>query len=103
MANYQIFTAETGSANSLPFRINLGNKSPIERDLSYLAIYGTLGTATLTLQYKAPNGTYYSTGDTISGLGLWELPFSSEVVLRLAVTAGGGSSINAVVYNGIAE
>lgn len=103
MANYQIMTAETGTANSLAFRINLGALNPKDGDKAYLGIYGTLGTATLTLQYKAPNGTYYSTGDSITGLGLFELPFSSEVILRLAVTAGGGSSINAVVYNGIAE
>jgi hypothetical protein len=103
MANYQILTTETGTANSTPFRLNLGSITPKDGDKAFLGIYGTYGTAVLTLQYKAPNGTYYATSDTISSLGLFELPFSSEVILRLAVTAGGGSSINAVVYNGIAE
>ena len=103
MATYQIMISETGSANSSSFRINLGSINAKNGDKAYLGIYGTLGTASLDLQWKNPSGAYTSTGDRINGLGLFELPFSSEVVLRLSVTAGGGSSINACVFNGIAE
>ena len=103
MANYQILTSETGSADSLSFRINLGDKDPKNLDKAYLGIYGTIGTAVITLNWKAPDNNYYTTGDVISGLGLVELPFSSKIILRLSVVAGGSSSISAVIFNGIPE
>ena len=103
MANYQILTAESGTANSLAFRINLGDKDPKNLDRAYLGIYGTFGTSAVTLQYKAPDNAYYTTGDVISNLGLVELPFSSTIVLRLSVVGSGGANISAVIYNGIPE
>ena len=99
---YQIMTAETGTANSLPFRINLGTKLAREWDLPYIGLYGTIGTALVKLQWRAADGIYYNTDDTFSRLGLFKLPSSSEIILRLSVTAGGGSSISAEVINGIA-
>jgi hypothetical protein len=96
MATYQILTSETGSANSLPFRINLIEKA-------YLGISGTIGNAVITLEWKAPDGNYYPAGDIFSTIGLHPLPNSTEIVLRLAIIGGGGSSINAVVFNGVSE
>lgn len=103
MADYQILQNVTGTENSLSFRINLGNKDPKNLDRAYLGIYGNFGTSVVTLQWKAPDNAYYTTGDVISNLGLVELPFSSTIVLRLSVVGSGGANISAVVYNGIAE
>ena len=98
---YLILENETGTTTSNPFRINLGAKNSRDADLPYLGVYGTIGTAIIKLQWKAADGNYYDTGDLINKLGLSRLPFSSETVLRLSLTAGGGSSISAEVINGI--
>ena len=100
----QILSAPTVTANSTAFRISMANfpgRKPT--DEPFLAIYGTIGTATFDLQYKAADGSWYSTGDVINGLGLFDLPISSELELRLAYTAGGSSSISATVINGTAD
>jgi len=100
---FQILSAATITGTSTAFRVNGYQNAQARDENSYLQIYGTLGTATFDLQYKAADGNYYSTGDTIIGLGLKKLSFSNDLVLRLSYTAGGSSSISAAVVGGAAE
>lgn len=105
-AEYQILTtASAASGSSSAFRINSPNLDVKRGDKMYLRIYGTLATTTtFTLKSKAPDSNYYTTGDIISGLGIFEIPYSSEMILRLDYTNSGGSpSINASVINGTSE
>lgn len=106
MSEYQILTAASAaSGSSLPFRINTPSKNPKDGDPISLRIYGTLATTTtFDLVSKAPDGNYYSTGDVITGIGVFVIPYSAEMILKLNYTNSGGSpSLNASVLNGTAE
>lgn len=99
----QILTAATTDTNSTPFRVSQNNQNVDPRNRPVLLIYGTLGTATLALKYKAPDGNYYATGDRITGLCAFPIGHYEGLVLRLDTVSGGGSSLNAAVLNGTAE
>lgn len=97
----QILSAQTTTANSTAFKISQKEFKKSSNDRPLLGIYGTYGTSTNILEYKAPDGNWYTVnGISITGLGLYELPVNSEVELQLAHTAGGSSSLSAFVFNG---
>lgn len=103
MAKIQILNNAATTQNSLNFRINFAGVAGYYADYPQLEIYGNTGTATFDLKYKASDGNFYSTGDSIAAPCLYILPFTSNTVLRLDYTAGGGSSISAAVSNGSLE
>lgn len=87
---------------SAEFRINLVN--PIANgEKAQLGIYGTLGTSTLfTLLWKAPDGTFYDTGDVIDGIGLFEIPYINDIIFKVmhdSVIIPDAPNINIVGYN----
>lgn len=92
----------TSSENSLSFRVNLGNLSPQNEKL-YLGIYGTITGSIINLRYKAPDGSFYNTGDTFNSTGLYVLPFSNQLVLDVNIVIANSDSVSVVVYNGIQE
>lgn len=102
----QLFSGKTtslaaGATGNQSFTPNFGGNGTHPGDKPLLQIYGTYGTASCVLKYKAPDGNFYPVnGVSISGVGLYELPVNSNVVLSLDYTAGGGSDISAFVIHG---
>lgn len=95
--SFSLLQNATTNTNSQTFRPNQTSIDALNSDRAYLAIYGTFGTCSLILKYQALDGNFYPTGDTINSIGLYFLPLSSEIVLRLDYTAGGASNISAAV------
>jgi hypothetical protein len=99
MTGLQILETATVSSTSLPFKLHAPNDD--KRFSPMIGIYGTIGSAILTLEYKAPDGNWYDVnGSSNLAVGLYELPKIKDLFLRLDYVAGGGSSISAVVYGG---
>jgi len=107
MAGLQILTnGSAASGESLPFKISTGLFPPTGNDSPFLQIYGTLGSNTaFTLKAKAPDGIYYTTAEiAVLGIGVWQLPYNRDLILKLTYTNSGGSpDINAYVYGGVVE
>ena len=90
----------TGS--SVEFRINASHPRIIaeQPQLGLISASGN-NTIVFTLKWKAPNGTFYTTGDDIfPTLGLWVVPYINDVVFRLD-WIDNTSTINAYVYGGV--
>lgn len=100
MTNKTIFSAQTANGNSTTFNAigDLNNSTPI---YSFLTIYGTFGGATVTLQYQAADGNWYTTGDvSITDSCAYFIEISVNVAYRLNLTgATGSTSISSTVYN----
>lgn len=99
----QIFQGQSSSANSVAFWISKPTDYRQPNSVPLLGIYGTIGTCTVALQWKDPEGTWRDANEpTLASVkeGLYMLPVNGEVPLRLSYTAGGGSVISAFVYDG---
>jgi hypothetical protein len=100
MANKTIFSSQTVNGNSTTFNAigDLNNSTPI---YSFLTVYGVFGGATITLQYQAADGNWYSTGDvTFTDSFADFVEVSVNVPYRLNLTgATGTTSISSTVYN----
>lgn len=102
MSQIQIFTNQTSSAYSADFFI----KPPIEfrhpNSQNLLGIYySVLGTPSIELQWKAPDGNWYDSFEPLLLTArniILPINFNYEINLRIAYTAGGGSSLNAVLF-----
>lgn len=97
-AGIQIFTNQTGTGNSTPFKTDLKD---ISRDFKpMLAVYGDIGDMQLSLEYKAADDSYYPTGDVIDDIGLYDLPILNFTDLRVSIPEGSSIGLNVFVYNG---
>lgn len=108
-ANITLFTNKTDTGTSQPFiarPVNIG-LSEQTAETSFLQFAGTLDGATVTLEGKAPDGNYYSTGSDDQVLiaanvpGMFELTASDYAEYRLNIsTVGASTDISAWVKNG---
>lgn len=106
MAGVQILTSSTSTQNSIEFR---ADPSPVNQYNAnnlcavFIEIYGTVGTGSaFDLQYKAQDGSFYSTNDSsvITGIGKYMIPVDAGSIYRLSYTVSSGGSISAYVRNG---
>lgn len=100
MTNKTIFSAQTANGNSTEFNA-IGDLNGSAKTYSFLTIYGTFGSATITLQYKAADNNWYSTGDvSITDSCAYFIEISVNVPYRLNLSgATGSTSISSTVYN----
>lgn len=99
----QIFQGQEATANSVAFYISTPTSYRQPNSIPLLGIYGTLDTCYLDLEWKAPDGSWYSCNEDAlldPKVGLYKLPICGEVPLRLAYTASANSNISAFVYDG---
>ena len=100
MTNKTIFSAQTSNGSSLEFNA-IGNLNNSAKILSFLTIYGTFDGADITLEYKAADGSWYSTGDiSVTDSCAYFIEISVNVPYRLTLAnAGASTSISSTVYN----
>lgn len=92
MSKIAIFSAQTSDGNSLAFN-PIGSGSPGDKQDTFFTIFGTFGTGSLELQYKASDGNYYSSGDGfISAPCCWFVETNSNTSYRFALTGSDGST-----------
>jgi hypothetical protein len=98
--NSTIFSAQTANGNSTSFKA-IGDLNGSAKNYSFLTVYGTFGSATITLQYQAADGNWYTTGDvSITDSCAYFIEISVNVAYRLNLSGVTGStSISSTVYN----
>lgn len=100
MTNKTIFSEQTANGSSTEFNA-IGDLNGSAKNYSFLTIYGTFDGATITLEYKAADDSWYSTGDeTIIDSCAYFIEISVNVPYRLTLAnAGASTSISSTVYN----
>jgi len=100
MTNKTIFSAQTVNGNSTTFNA-IGDLNASAKIYSFLTIYGVFDGATITLQYQAADGNWYTTGDvSITDSCAYFIEISVNVAYRLNLSgATGSTSISSTVYN----
>jgi hypothetical protein len=60
-----------------------------------IRVWGTIGDATITLQFKAPDNSWVNTSCTFTTVGQKNFLLKADETIRLNITGAGGTNVSA--------